>query len=113
MHQYGDNWDSYILFAFGRNLERSSRLFPAILCVLYIQQFFIQTAKGLERVQDMAIAGVISTVSMLLGNVLLLLVFHMGLSGFFVANILSQGLSALFFCVRIKVWLLYNSCALR
>lgn len=67
-------------------------------------QFFIQTAKGLERVQDMAIAGVISTVSMLLGNVLLLLVFHMGLSGFFVANILSQGLSALFFCVRIKVW---------
>lgn len=67
-------------------------------------QFFIQIAKGLERVQDMAISGVLSTLIMLLGNVLFLLVFQWGLNGFFLANILSQALSSLYFLVRMRVW---------
>ena len=67
-------------------------------------QFFIKIAKGLERVQDMAISGVLSTLIMLLGNVLFLLVFQWGLNGFFLANILSQALSSLYFLVRMRVW---------
>lgn len=41
-----------------------------------LNQFLIQLAKGLERVQDMAIAGVISTLTTLTFNILFLLVFN-------------------------------------
>ena len=73
-------------------------------------QLFIQLAKGLERVQDMAIGGVISTLISLLGNIFFLLVLRWGLNGFFLANILSQALSALYFCIRMRVWQYLKLC---
>lgn len=69
-----------------------------------LNQFLIQLAKGLERVQDMAIAGVISTLTTLTFNILFLLVFKWGLNGFFIANILSQAMSVLYFLIRMRVW---------
>lgn len=67
-------------------------------------QFFVQMAKGLEMVKQMGIAGVISTIIMLLGNILFLLVFKMGLKGFFIANILSQIIPSLYYFVILKFW---------
>ena len=48
-----------------------------------INQFLIQLSKGLECVSDMAVAGFIGTASMLVANVFFLLVFYMGLKGFY------------------------------
>lgn len=78
-----------------------------LLILLYfifyvLNQFFIQFAKGLERIGDMGIAAVIGTVSLIGGNVLLLLVFEAGLKGFFIANILSQAFSVVYILIRIK-----------
>ncbi|MGI6501351.1 MAG: lipopolysaccharide biosynthesis protein [Anaerostipes sp.] len=67
-------------------------------------QFFIQLSKGLERVTDMAVSGVISTIVMISTNLLFLLIFRLGLQGFFVANIISQVVSICFFCIRLKAW---------
>lgn len=67
-------------------------------------QFLTQMAKGLEKVQDMAISGVISTLIMVLGNIIFLLIFQWGLNGFFLAGILSQALSALYLCFRMRAW---------
>lgn len=67
-------------------------------------QFLIQLSKGLERVADMAGAGVISTAVLLGGNILFLLVFNWGLIGFFWANILSQAIPVLFFSIRLEIW---------
>ena len=47
-----------------------------------LNQYFIQLAKGLERVKDMWVVSVISTSVMLAANILFLLVFQKGLAGF-------------------------------
>lgn len=67
-------------------------------------QLLMQFSKGLERVADMGIAGVISTIAMLGGNILLLLVFRMGLTGFFLANVLAQILPSIFLFFRLRFW---------
>lgn len=69
-----------------------------------LNQFFIQFAKGLEKVFDMAVAGVIGTISMIVFNLLLMLVFHQGLKGFFIANILAQAIPTVYFFVRLRFW---------
>lgn len=71
-------------------------------------QYFTQLAKGLERVKDMGVAGVISTVIMLGANILLLLVCKMGLSGFFIANILAQAVPVLFYIIRLRFWTMFR-----
>ena len=58
-------------------------------------QFLIQFAKGLEKVTDMGIAGILSTVIM---------VIKIGLKGFFVANILAQLLPTTYLIFRLKIW---------
>lgn len=67
-------------------------------------QFFIQLAKGLERVSVMAVAGVIGTVAMIITNLIFLLVLKLGLKGFFIANIISQAIPVLYFFTRLHAW---------
>lgn len=62
-----------------------------------LNQYFIQLAKGMEKVMYMAAAGIISTVMMLGGNILGLLVFKMGLTGFLWANTLAQAVPAIYY----------------
>lgn len=69
-----------------------------------LNQFFIQFAKGLEKVKDMGIAGTLGTIVMLGANVLFLHVLNTGLSGFFVANILAQAVPVLYYFFRLKFW---------
>jgi O-antigen/teichoic acid export membrane protein len=61
-------------------------------------------AQGLEKITDMGIAGVLSTVCLLSVNILLLLVVPLGLKGFYIANVLAQAVPALYLCIRIRVW---------
>ena len=80
-------------------------LFVFFYYISYVfNQFLIQFAKGLEKVIDMGVAGVVSTVVTIASNVLFLLVSKWGLIGFFFANILTQLMSCLYLAVRIKVW---------
>ena len=73
--------------------------------VFYIfYQLLLQFSKGLERVTDMGVAGVISTVAMIGGNILFLLVFRIGLHGFFLANVLAQILPTVYLFFRLKFW---------
>ncbi len=69
-----------------------------------INQFLIQLSKGLECVSDMAVAGFIGTASMLVANVFFLLVFYMGLKGFFIANILAQAVPAFYLIFKQRIW---------
>lgn len=69
-----------------------------------LNQFFIQFAKGLEKITDMGVAGVLGTVIMIASNVLFLIVFRLGLPGFFIANILSQAIPVAYFFVRLRFW---------
>ena len=68
-----------------------------------LNQYFIQLAKGCEKVKDMAVAGIISTVTMIILNIFFLIVVKLGLSGFFLANIVSLALSVFYFAFRLKI----------
>lgn len=65
-------------------------------------QYFIQLAKGLEKVSLMAFAGILSTVVMLGGNIFFLLVFKWSLKGFLLANILAQAIPAVYYFIGLR-----------
>lgn len=67
-------------------------------------QYLVQFAKGIEKVKHMGIAGIIGTVAMIVLNILLLIVFPMGLLGFFVANTLAQLIQAVYLFISTKYW---------
>lgn len=69
-----------------------------------LNQFFIQLAKGLDKVKEMGIAGVLGTSVMIVLNVIFLCLFKWGLSGFFMANILSNAAPAIYLFVVLKGW---------
>lgn len=118
---------SIVIFGIGVYILKISKLRLAInglerdIFLYYISyiinQFLNQFAKGLERVKDMGVAGVVSTLVIVFSNVLFLLVFRWGLTGFFFANILGQVMSAFYLGLRIKIWnyidLKYNNSNLK
>ena len=61
-------------------------------------------ARGIEKVSDVAVGGIIGSVSMLTLNVLFLLVFKWGLVGYFVANCLSFASTDLYLLIKLKIW---------
>lgn len=69
--------------------------------VFYIfNQLFAQAAKGIGDIRDIAIAGVLSTIITLGGNITFLLLWPMGLKGFFLSYILGQGVPAFYLCLK-------------
>lgn len=65
---------------------------------------FLQAAKALDKVKAIAIAGIISAVSLFGLTILLLKVVKWGLMGFYIANIVSQMLTAIYYLFSIKPW---------
>lgn len=68
-----------------------------------LYQFIIQFAKGLEDVKGVAIAGILSTIFTVAGNIVLLLVLDLHLKGFYIAYILGQFIPFLFLAFRLKI----------
>ena len=105
---------SIVIFAVGMILFNKFKIWPEInglegFVFLYyfsyvFNQFLVQFAKGLECVREMGIAGVISTFAMVGGNIFFLLVLKEGLPGFFLANIIAQGISAIYLLIKLKLW---------
>lgn len=70
---------------------------------LAFNSYLTQLAKGREKVLDMGIAGIIGTFISLSANILFLLVFKMGLKGFFYAGILGSAIPDIYYCFRLKI----------
>lgn len=75
--------------------------------VFYFVSVFYQSiqnlTRGYDRLSDIAIAGIINSIFMIFFNILFLLVFKIGLSGYFLANIISMGISTIYLCVKLKI----------
>lgn len=69
-----------------------------------LNQYFIQLAKGMERIRDMGIAGVMTTCVMVVANIVFLFILKMGLNGFFIANTLGQAISVFYFVTVLWHW---------
>ncbi len=78
--------------------------FALYFALSLLSDLMIQFARGLERLTDVAIAGIVNSGIMLSFNVLFLLVFKWGLSGYFLANCLAFFVSSGYLFFRLKVW---------
>lgn len=74
-----------------------------LYAALVFDNLLIQFAKGLNRVKEMAIAGLIGTIFMVVTNILLLLVFNFKLYGFYIANISSHIIPIIYLCITLRV----------
>lgn len=74
----------------------------AIYFLLFsFNQYLIQAAKGNEKVLDLGISGIIGTICTIVFVILFLVVLEKGLSGFFLANIMSQSVSVVYLFLRV------------
>lgn len=86
-------------------------------CLYYVAysayHLMMQSARGLERVFDLAVAGLINTGLILACNIVFLLVLGLGLDGFFMAYIVGSLVPAGFLLVRLRGKLLSRGMTLR
>ncbi len=71
---------------------------------MVIESYLGQTAKGLDKVKVMGIAGVVSTITMIGLNILFLKVLQLGLKAFFVANIIALGITSFYYIFSLQIW---------
>ena len=79
-------------------------LFILLFISEIIYNLFTQFSRGLEKIKEIVIAGVMNSAIMLLLNVLLLVKFNMGLEGYFIAYIASYIIPAIFLLIILKLW---------
>jgi len=75
-------------------------LFSTTLLYTLLSQF----ARGLGKFAIISVGGVINAITMLLFNILFLVYFKQGLSGYFEAYILSYLLPSIFFAFKLRIW---------
>lgn len=63
-----------------------------------------QYTRGLERMLDVAIAGILNSILLITLNILLLIVFPMGLKGYFIANCTAFVVTSIYLMIRVKIW---------
>ena len=82
--------------------------YPLYLVGIYISMgvyYLISNfARGIDRVSSVAIAGIILSVSTIFLNILLLVIFRLGLIGYFIANITGPLIASTYFLLSLKLW---------
>ena len=73
-----------------------------VLCLL--SDILLSFARGVERIADVAIAGLLSSAAIIIFNIALLVVFPLGISGYFIANISSFAIVIAYLTIRLKLW---------
>lgn len=69
-----------------------------------LNQFMLAYARGMNRMADVSVAGVIGAVVCVILNIYFLIYRGAGLKGYFMANIIGDGCIILYITIRMKVW---------
>ena len=77
-------------------------LFDIVICTF--SGNFLQIARGVGRTIDYAISCIITGVSTILLNILLIVVFKLGAFGMITSMAVANGLGALYLFIRLKMW---------
>ena len=77
-------------------------LFDIVICTF--SGNFLQIARGVGRTIDYAISCIITGVSTILFNILLIVVFKLGAFGMITSMAVANGLGALYLFIRLKMW---------
>lgn len=82
--------------------------YPVYFILLFastsLYQLFSNYARGMDRINDVSVAGVISAVAGIVLNIILLVFVKLGLEGYFIAAIASSLLPAVYLAARFRVW---------
>lgn len=95
---------SYFVFIKIPFLKNFWGLFYIILIFQALQSFLQYFSRGIGKVVIFAVSGIIQTAVLVLGNLLLLAVFHMGVNGYLLAMMLSYLASSVFLIIGVKLW---------
>lgn len=90
-----------------------SHFFLLYFSLSMIFDLFNQFARGLERLYDVAVAGVINTFVLVSLNVLFLIGLKLGLTGYFAAYCCAFAIASLYLAIRIRVWRYFDVSALK
>lgn len=78
--------------------------FPFLFLFTTINTLFSGYCRGIDRVKETSIGGIICSFVMISCNLLFLLVLRLGLHGYFIANILAIISQSIFLFVSCKLW---------
>ena len=70
--------------------------------------FLTQFTRGMDKISDLAIAGLINSATMVTLNILFLLVIKIGLTGYFLANCLAFFVPIIYLTLRLKTYKMLN-----
>lgn len=73
-------------------------------CLCLLSDILTQFARGLEKMFDVAVSGILSSVTTISLNILLLIVFPLGIKGYFIANVSAFGITALYLILSLHIW---------
>lgn len=80
-------------------------IYVSIFFTLYcLNNCFVQFSKGINKVKEMTIAGVLGTISVIAFNILFLVVLKKGLEGYFIANVLGLLAPVLYLAISLKIY---------
>lgn len=85
-------------------LDTYGLYFLAMFITGAFSQLFSNFLRGLDRISDVAVAGIISTATSLLFNIWFLLGLHLGLRGYFLAGIFSQLFPCIFYFFKTPLY---------
>ena len=92
-----------LIFHFLPFIEQYS-IYVILYYITYAYNLSLQNiARGLDRVKDVGISGGLNATFTLGLNVLFLLVFKLGLNGYFLAYIIANGISAVYLIIRTRL----------
>lgn len=92
------------LFNFFAPINEYWYYFPLLFTFTIINTLFLGFSRGIDRVKETAISGVICSATMISCNLLFLLVFNFGIHGYFIANIISLLLQVIYLFKSCKLW---------
>lgn len=92
------------IFGFNVIIKQYSIYLILLYMTNSLSGIIINFARGLERIKEVGISGVLCSVFMLGFSVLFLLCFNLGLDGYFIANIIGPLTQIIYLFVVLKLW---------
>ena len=85
-------------------LHDYSLFFILLYAVTGLNGIITSYARGIEKIAALSISGIISTLTIIVLNILLLVVFPLGINGYFIANIIGIAAQTLYLLIATKAW---------
>lgn len=93
-----------IIGLFSSELQNNSFFLVIIFTTTISEQFLFKFAKGLEKVRVCAINSIVLVLATVISNLILLLVFKMGLKGYLLSIAIGETISILYLLLSARTW---------